>query len=216
VSTQPINDELHPLHIRSRLRAHAALYPDAIFHLRPEDRDTLLAALVAVRAELKRLDHLADVLDTIVDGLDEEPEYDPIDDGQVIRNVSARLRRAAVFFSWGVRMSTQPISDEPTDLGGDPGEVPPSDSRAESQAGLNGPSGSPTSPPKRDTQPINDERLCGAEMMYATVIVGSFIQHFGEREGCAEPHPADPNLLCELPVGHSGAHAVGTWSGEPR
>jgi hypothetical protein len=55
VSTQPINDELHPLHIRSRLMAHAALYPDAIFHLRPEDRDTLLAALVAVRAECDRL-----------------------------------------------------------------------------------------------------------------------------------------------------------------
>jgi hypothetical protein len=188
VSTQPINDELHPLHIRSRLMAHAALYPDAIFHLRPEDRDTLLAALVAVRAELKRLDHLADVLDTIVDGLDEEPEYDPIDDGQVIRNVSARLRRAAVFFSWGVRMSTQPISDEPTDLGGDPGEVPPSDSRAESQAGLNGPSGSPTSPPKRDTQPISDE-------LYLHVS-GAL---------CAEPCPEAPDLLpCLLEQDHEG------------
>ena len=33
--------------------------------------------------------------------------------------------------------------------GGDPVEVRPSDSRAESQAGLNGPSGSPTSPPER-------------------------------------------------------------------
>ncbi len=32
--------------------------------------------------------------------------------------------------------------------GGDPTEVRPSDSLAESQAGLNGPSGSPTSPPQ--------------------------------------------------------------------
>lgn len=36
------------------------------------------------------------------------------------------------------------------DSGGDPVEVRPSESRAGSQAGLNGPGGSPTSPPGRD------------------------------------------------------------------
>jgi hypothetical protein len=38
VNTQPINDERlsDPLHIRSRLMAHAALYPDAIFQLKPD------------------------------------------------------------------------------------------------------------------------------------------------------------------------------------
>jgi hypothetical protein len=47
VSTQPINDERlsDPLHIRSRLMAHAALYPDAIFQLKPEDRDAAVAAI---------------------------------------------------------------------------------------------------------------------------------------------------------------------------
>jgi hypothetical protein len=47
VNTQPINDERlsDPLHIRSRLMAHAALYPDAIFQLKPEDRDAAVAAI---------------------------------------------------------------------------------------------------------------------------------------------------------------------------
>lgn len=41
-------------------------------------------------------------------------------------------------------------TDKPTEFwGGDPDEVRPSDSLAESQAGLSGPSGSPTSPPQR-------------------------------------------------------------------
>lgn len=37
--------------------------------------------------------------------------------------------------------------------GGDPAEVRPSDPRAGSQSGLNGPSGSPNSPPQRDHEP---------------------------------------------------------------
>lgn len=41
--------------------------------------------------------------------------------------------------------------------GGDPVEVLPPDSRAESQAGLNGPSGSPTSPPERAVPPAAED-----------------------------------------------------------
>lgn len=42
------------------------------------------------------------------------------------------------------------------DLEGDPVVVHPSDPHAGSQAGLNGPSGSPTSPSKRDPNPLPD------------------------------------------------------------
>jgi hypothetical protein len=46
-------------------------------------------------------------------------------------------------------LSASNPSYDPNSPGGDPAEVRPSDSHAESQAGLNGPSGSPTSPPGR-------------------------------------------------------------------
>lgn len=52
------------------------------------------------------------------------------------------------------------------DLGGDPVEVLPADSLAESQSELNGPSGSPTSPPKRELAPHGSCLICGYDKPY--------------------------------------------------
>lgn len=37
--------------------------------------------------------------------------------------------------------------------------------------------------------------------------------HDASTAGCGTPHPADPNLLCELPRCHDGTHAALTWRG---
>jgi hypothetical protein len=63
--------------------------------------------------------------------------------------------------------------------GGDPVEVRPSDSRAESQAGLKGPSGCPTSPP----EPESDEARSGAGASAADALTAA-----GTDPPGSEPH----------------------------
>lgn len=70
----------------------------------------------------------------------------PSDEARVVS-----ANQLGLFAGEPVAAEQEPLVDVPFEIrGGDPAEVHPSDSRAESQAGLNGPSGSPTSPPRRD------------------------------------------------------------------